>query len=268
LYYAWILEPVSYNAAGPGRLSDEYKEEYILLVSQSYATDGDWEKAQRRLDALDDPDITSTVTNQLEQYLRDGKPAHIMQQLAVVAGRLGSRSPAVAVFVPVSVEQVTMTPARRSVLPTTTLLPTPTNTPRLTIVSDPSPETTEKPSPTPIPVYRLLKQERICRRNVPLPLIEVIVFDAFLEPIPGVEVAVQWDGGSDHFFTGYHPEKGPGYGDFTMEPEVSYAVELAEGSTLARGLEIEACGAELGGLAGGWRLTFQNSDVGQETREP
>jgi hypothetical protein len=268
LYYAWIIEPVSYIAASPARLSDEFKEEYILLVSQSFAADGNWEEAQRRFAELDDPEIANTVTEQLERYLRRGEPVRIMQNMAVVAERLGSRSSAVAVFVPVDVGPSIVTRTQQSALPTSTLLPTPTSTIRSTRTVPLTPTPPEKPSQTPIPVYRLLKQEKICRRNNPLPIIEVVVYDAFLEPIPGVEILVNWDGGTDHFFTGYHPDKGPGYGDFTMEPEISYTVELADGSSTAKGVQIENCGTVMGGLAGGWRLTFQNTDVQQESTEP
>ena len=54
LYYAWILEPVVFTEASPARMSEASKAEYILLVSQSYAVDGDWEKVEERLAALDD----------------------------------------------------------------------------------------------------------------------------------------------------------------------------------------------------------------------
>jgi hypothetical protein len=268
LYYAWLVEPVSYVAAGPSRLSDEYKEEYILLVSQSYAADNDWEKARRRLDNLDDPDVANTVALQLEQSLRNGEPAQILNKLAIVAEKLGSRSSAVALFVPMQDEPILTRQSQGQVLPTTTLLPTPTNTSRATRSAASSPTPTEKPSLTPVPVFRLLKKERICRRNTPIPLIEVVVYDAFLEPIPGIEVLVTWEGQTDHFFTGYHPGNGLGYGDFTMEPELGYRIELSDGSTPVDELQIENCGAEIGGLAGGWRLTYQNTDVQQGSSGP
>jgi hypothetical protein len=73
--------------------------------------------------------------------------------------------------------------------------------------------------------------------------------------LPGVEVWVQWDGGSDRFFTGFKPSLGEGAGDFTMSPDTSYTVVLAEGSPEIGGLRIETCA---NGQAGGWQLTFQN----------
>lgn len=267
LSYTWLLEPVSYSSASPARLSEEFKEEYIFLISESYAIDNNWERTHQRLEALDDPDIAGTVSTQLENYLRSGKPAQIMRNLAVLAERLGAQGPAVAVFVPLDVEPERPTQTPRTTSPTPTLLPTNTATPRLTRTATPA-ANTEKPSPTPVPVYRLLKQEQLCRRNVPIPLIEVVVYDAILEPTPGVEIVVAWDGGLGSFFTGYHSEKGPGFGDFVMSPEVVYTVELADGSVPVTDLRIENCGTEQGGLAGGWRLTFQNSDVPQGTIEP
>jgi hypothetical protein len=94
------------------------------------------------------------------------------------------------------------------------------------------------------------------------------VVDAFLQPLPGVEVIVEWDEGQDHFFTGFIPEQGLGYGDFLMSPEVSYSVFVEEGSPVVSGLRIEDCEADEGGLPGGWRLSFQNTDVVQETPTP
>jgi hypothetical protein len=107
-----------------------------------------------------------------------------------------------------------------------------------------------------------LGQERVCDETAPAPRIEVVVVDAFLEQLPGVEVIVQWNEGEDHFFTGFKPELGMGYGDFQMSPEVSYSVFLVEGSPTVSGLRIEDCEAGEGGLPGGWRLSFQNTDVG------
>jgi len=267
LYYAWVIEPVSYTAAGPHRLGEEYKSEYILLISQSYAADGNWDRALSRLEGLNDPDIAETVSLKLEQHLREGKPAQMLNSLAVVARKLGSRSPAIALFVPPGDDSAIMTPTQVKIQPTSTLLPTPTTTAIATDVATPSVTPTDEPTPTPVSVFKLLKMERICLRNKPIPLIEVVVYDAFLVPIQGVEVLVHWDAGSDHFFTGYHPDHGAGYGDFAMEPETSYSIEVAIGSALVDGLEIENCGEELGGYAGGWRLTYQISDTQDDSEE-
>jgi hypothetical protein len=113
-----------------------------------------------------------------------------------------------------------------------------------------------------------LGQERVCDNQAPTPRIEVVVVDAFLEPLPGVEVLVQWDEGQDHFFTGFKPEEGLGYGDFQMAPDISYSVLIVGGSPTVSGLRVEPCDAAAGGLAGGWRLSFQNTNIVQQTPEP
>jgi hypothetical protein len=107
----------------------------------------------------------------------------------------------------------------------------------------------------------LLSQEQVCSPEFPVPSIEVEVVDAFLEPEPGVEAIVQWNEGVDHFFTGFQPERGLGFGDFTMDPDVSYQVFLEEGSPTVDDLRIETCLETEGGWAGGWRLTFQNTEI-------
>lgn len=268
LYYAWIVEPVVFVAASPARLNDEFKSEYILLVSQSYASDGNWERAERRLMALNDPDISGRVASQLEAFLRSGRPAPVMRNLAILAERLGVSNPAVAVFVPQVAATVTATASVESVSPTPTQSPEPSRTRPPTPTPLPPATATARPSPTPVPVYRLLSQEQVCQRRIPVPRIEVETVDGLLEPLPGVEVIISWPEGTDHFFTGFQPEKGRGYGDFGMSPDISYSVVLADGSPTVSGLQIETCSPRQGGLAGGWRLTFQNTDVTQETATP
>lgn len=269
LYYAWIVDPVVYVDAGPSRLGEDFKAEYIFLVSQSYAADGDLPRARARLAALADVDTEARVAAQLENYLRRGAPAAYTQNLAVLAQDLGAGGAAVAIFVPPTPAATpTATPAdpeseslppTPSPTPTTTRLPT--NTPTPTLTPTPTPSLT----PTPQPVYRLLNQERVCRRDGPAPWIEVITLDAMLEPLPGVEIVVTWDGGADRFFTGFKPELGEGYGDFMMSPDVSYAVMAADGSPPVSGLRLEMCDS---GFAGGWRLTFQNLLVGLTPTPP
>ncbi|MFQ5435234.1 MAG: hypothetical protein ACE5FD_10205, partial [Anaerolineae bacterium] len=250
--------PVVFVDASPARLSDFYRDEYIWLVSQSFAADGNLERARRRLDALEEPDVNGRLVTLLETALRQQKPPDQTRNLAELAQQLGIEDRTVALFAPTPLfgtPTPTATPfIAPSVTPTETTLPT--NTPRPTL----TPTNTPRPSPSPAPVYRLLFQERVCP-GVPAPRIEVITLDALLEPEPGGEALVSWEGGSDRFFTGFKPEQGAGYGDFEMEPGVAYAVMLAAGSPEISGLSVQTCDD---GLAGGWRLTFQNLVVGSD----
>ena len=72
-----------------------HKEAYIHLVSQSYAAEGDWNRAQQRLAALDDPAIAQTAASLLETYLRQQKPASEIENMARLAQQLGAQGAAV-----------------------------------------------------------------------------------------------------------------------------------------------------------------------------
>ena len=251
LYYAWVVNPVVYTDASPARLSDRYRAEYILLVSQSFAQDSDWSRAQSRLARLNDPELADTVDALLAQFVREQKAPEDIRTLALLAQQMGVETQTVALFAPT---------------PLPDLRPTPTiAAPETAVPSTNTPFPTSQPSPTALPTltptsisdlnFRLLDQQRLCQPGENTPLIVVIVQDAFLNDQPGVEVLVTWQNGADHFFTGFKPANGPGYGDFTMEPGVSYTVILAEGSPEVSGLRIEPCDD---GRDGGWQLTFQN----------
>ena len=262
LYYAWVINPIVLTDALPGRLRPDLRDDYLYLISQSYAADGDIARARARLAALDVADLPALLDSELQRYLRSGRPAADVRNLAELAEGLGVEGAGVALFAPtaaVTAAVPTFTPAPN--VPTATLLPTPTLTPTaaptLTPSATPLPSTT--PTATPEPVYRLLSQERACAPERGAPLIAVVVVDALLEPLPGAEILVSWDGGGDRFFTGFQPQESRGYGDFVMTAEVSYSVTIGSGNPTVSGLRVEPCSD---GAPGGWRLTFQNLIVG------
>lgn len=247
LYYAWVVDPVVYINAGPARLSETHKAEYIFLVSQSYAANGNWGQAQQRLAALEDPDLAATVNALLESYVRNLAPPEALRHLAALAQQLGAEGGAVAVFAPTAAALPTPT------LAAPLLLPTPEPLPTLTAMSSLTPTATLPPQPTEVWAYQLLNQEQLCDLEG-APRIEVITQDAALNDLPGTAVLVRWDGGDDRFFTGFKPDQGVGYGDFMMAPDVSYTVALVDGSPEVSGLRVERCAD---GREGGWRLVFQ-----------
>lgn len=267
LAYAWLVNPIVYSDVSPARLAADYRAEYILLVSQNYVATGNWPQAQARLMALDSPDVTVEVTTQFEQYLREGRPAGQVRALAMVAAQLGSRSPALSLFGPTPLPPA-VTPLPTATVPTLTPTPQATPSPTRRPTNTPTLPPTVTPlitaTPSPPPVYRLLAQEQLCDPAGTVTKIAVEAVDGLLQPLPGVEIVVRWDEGEDHFFTGFKPELGLGYGDFAMSPDISYAVYLAEGSPTVSGLQIEPCD---NGFVGGWRLVFQNLIFIQPTPE-
>ncbi len=266
LYYAWIAEPVTFTEASPARLREKYKKEYILLVSQSFQADGNWELAQDRLLALGEPDVGQVIVGQLEADLRDGRPSSELHSLAVLARQVGVDSPVVDVFAPPPTRALSALATAPPTPPVSVLDPSPIfeGTRLPTSTPAPSPTPTPVPSPTQVPAYRLLNQEQVCDPTGPAERIEVITVDSFLEPLPGAEVLVSWEGGRDHFFTGYKPELGLGYGDVNISPDISYDLMMADGSQVVSDLRIELCDPIAGGHPGGWRLTFQDTDVIQD----
>lgn len=269
LYYAWLVDPADTQTAAPADLRTDFKEDYILMVSQAYAADGDWALAQARLNQLEDPELTNTVIAQLERYLRRGEAADVVRNLAELAKQLGAEGRALALFAPTPAMSATPTAEGTPavVTATPTLLPTPTASlePQASATPTNTPPPTPTASPTAVPNYRLLSQQQFCQSYFDEPHIEVVVVDALLQEVPGVEIEVNWENGTDHFFTGFKPEDGPGYADFKMEADVSYTLTVVGGSLPIGGLRTEPC--DTGTKLQGWELRFQNTVLFQETEE-
>ena len=267
LYYAWIVEPVSFTQVSPGRLEESLRRDYLYLISQGFANDGNVARARQRLASLGSEDMAEMVADELALYVRTGRSAADVANMAQLAAALGVQNETVALFAPTAVALALAPTAEPQNSPTPTLLPTPTLTrpPTATATPTQTPFPSTTPTATPPPVYRLLAQERLCFPSDEAQLIEVYVLNAFLDPLPGVAVQVDWDGGSDRFFTGFKPEGGPGYADFIMAPETSYRVSLPAGSPTISGLRIEACNEEGPDMLTGWQLTFQNLIIPTDT---
>lgn len=52
LIYGWVLRPVEYVDTAPDTLREDYRTDYVLMVAEAYAGDGDLDLAQIRLAAL------------------------------------------------------------------------------------------------------------------------------------------------------------------------------------------------------------------------
>jgi hypothetical protein len=254
LVYTWIIDPVQFYNTAPDRLREDLKQEYIILIGDTYAADGDWSAAQERLADLGDPDIAHTVLRLTEQAIADGRPVATVRHLAVLAGQLGASSPAVAAFVPT--RSIRATPTSVAVIATFTPAPaTPSPTP--TTAPTPSPMPTIRPTATPVLLYRLLTQQRICEPDREQPLLQVVVRDATGDEIPGAEILVTWGEQTERLFTGLKPELGLGYADLVMRPETTYAVQLAHGSEAASGIHASACNSSNGPRLLSTRLIFE-----------
>lgn len=131
--------------------------------------------------------------------------------------------------------------------PTRTPIPRPTSTPTLT----------RQPSATPGNAFVVSQQEQVCDPALGSPLLQIEVENSVREPVPGAQVVVTWDGGEERFFTGLKPEFGLGYGDFQLEPGLSYTIRLDLPSQTVGDLAAVECQAPGGSSYwGGWKLVY------------
>jgi hypothetical protein len=109
----------------------------------------------------------------------------------------------------------------------------------------------------------VLSQTLVCTETVPL--LQVLVRAAPEEsegaeregtPLPGVVLWLTWPGGADRAITGLRPEIDPGYADFTLQPDVPYALSVGEpNAPVLSGLQAQPCPD--GERMGGWRIVVQ-----------
>ncbi|MEM7800373.1 MAG: hypothetical protein AAF633_14355 [Chloroflexota bacterium] len=262
LYFAWRIYPLNPPVGTLADFLPSFKEEYVYMVSQQYAETDDWETANQYLIRLNDPAIDQYAVQQLDNYLRSGRSADAVRDMARLAQALGAEGQALDIFAPTPISggvieilpspSPTLNPAAESPIATPTLLPSPT--PILPATPIFPTETPIRPESGP---FLLQEQEVVCHAELTAPRIEVIVLDENGEPLPAIEVLVRSDGQEDRFITGFKPEFGLGYGDVSMEADRSYAITLAEGSDTVSGLQIEICADQSGNA--GWRLVFQKN---------
>lgn len=251
LLYAWVLQPVEHIDTFPSSLQNEYKEAYRALVASAYVADGDLGRAKARLALLGDDDPVRTLSLQAQQALSRDDDDHQARALGILAAALGSGSAGtqIAALAPTSDGSSTPKPDLTST-PTTESKKSPT--PTL------PPAVTRTPTPTQSSGFKLREFVLVCEPELAAaPLIQVYLFDAANQPVPGVEIIVSWEEGEDRFFSGLKPEFGLGYADFTMQPGIEYTVRLAAGGDAVPGLTPVDCQGEDGSTwLGTWRVNY------------
>lgn len=288
LVYAWIIQPVQYTNTPPSSLRADFKEQYRTMIALAYLANSDLVRARARLDLLQDQDLYRILAEQAQRKLAEGKYPEEARALGLLAVALGQASapptqpPAAQVAAsdtPAILAAPSATPTTRVIVTSPTLTPetavnppTAATAPQATIgtpavsgsprasatlrpTSTPLP--TRSPTPTPGAPFVLDRQQLVCDPNLGESLIQVEVFDSAGQSVPGVEVVVNWDGGENHFFTGFKPEISLGYADFAMTPGVVYTLRLADGGQIIPGLTPSECeGSGSTRYWGSWRLIF------------
>ncbi len=283
LVYAWIIQPVQYTNTPPSSLRADFKEQYRTMIALAYLANNDLVRARARLELLQDQDLYRILAEQAQRKLAEGKYPEEARALGLLAVALGqappppTQTPATQVAAnetPTSPAAPSASPTTRVIIPSPTLTPetavittTTASAPQATVSGSPRASATLRPTSTPLPTrsptptpgapFVLDRQQLVCNPNLGESLIQVEVFDSAGQPVPGVEVVINWDGGENHFFTGFKPEISLGYADFVMTPGVVYTLRLADGGQIIPGLTPSECeGSGNTRYWGSWRLIF------------
>jgi hypothetical protein len=266
IFYAWMIAPVRYINTTPNTLRADFKDQYRMLIAASYASTHDLARAKSRLELIGDADPVQALTAQAQRMLADGQPFDVVQQVAILADDLQSGvahiPPTAVTESSTSLESPTSTPT--AVLPKTETPQTaPIESPTVEIINTVIPMTiTPRPTHTPAPTagapFILLSNDKVCNPNLTDGLLQISVIDSHHHQMPGVEIIITWDGGEEHFFTGFKPDIANGYADYIMQANVAYTVRIAESGTPVPNLIAPACTDSSGQTyTGGFHLTFQ-----------
>ncbi len=275
LIFSRLVEPVQYVDVTPNLLSVEARDTYREMIAMAFEADGNLGRARQRLALLNDSSPAQALSAQAQRMANqvgsegkalallaeayNPKPTNQSTPTAVAATPVPTNSPTSTATIQLS-PSATIDPGlavRTATLPAT-MTPTPTvtqtGTPAATVTARP----TLRPTATLGAPYAFSDKQVVCDPNAP-GMLEVEVYDKAGEPVPGVQIRVNWPpNGLDIFYTGLALEINPGYADFHMAPNILYAVRAGENGEVVTGLEVQGCTLPDGGgsFQGGMKITF------------
>ena len=88
LWYGWVVNPVEYKDTDVAHLYTVYRDEFILMVGEAYAVDGDLGTARARLALLSLPDPANTIADMAEAAIGQSGSRLDVQALARLAAAL------------------------------------------------------------------------------------------------------------------------------------------------------------------------------------
>lgn len=250
LYVAWIVRPVQPVGLTPAALKVAEKEEYIRMVADTYAVDGDLRLARERLSRLNAGNSRQWVVD-LAQGAANNERDGQARRLARLAFALDAEGPVI-----------------RELAALATGTPNPTATPLISPTPLPSPTVTPLPPESQGGRFDWIVTERrrlTCEEDPSNGLVLAVrVEDMDGDPVAGVPLRVEWGDQSDRFFTGLQSDD-PGYADFEMAAD-RYIVAVDEGqSELALDLTTDELQAQCTDVDGeepvyhGWFIRFRRT---------
>jgi hypothetical protein len=274
LYYSMKVDPVRYVNIEPSSLQQVDQDRYRALIASAYAADQNLERAKQRLALLNDSDPASTLTLQASRAVQEGRPASEINALGMLAvaisqgSQVSAPNPQPLASATLTLTPASPTPAASATLTQPAISPSPPSITATATITVTSPGRTLAPTTTPLPTrtatptpgapFVLQKEAQlVCDPSLSEPFIQIEAQDAAGNPVPGVEVIVNWQGGEEHFFTGLKPDISPGYADFLMTPGVVYSLHLADGGESVPGITPNECEKSDGTRYwGSWKLIF------------
>ena len=252
LLYAWLWQPVEHVDTYPSSMKAEYKDAYRALVAAAYVADGDLGRAQSRLVVLGDEDPVRALSLQSQRLYNSDQDSQQARLLSILEKSLTGDFE----NIPALVDTVDSTPTPTDNAADTQTAGEQEATATMTLI--PTAAITRTPTATPGAAFTVRDSLLVCEPELKeVSLIQVYVYNAADQPVPGVAITVSWDGGEERFYTGLKPEFGYGYADFEMLPEVDYTVQPANGGEAVPGLTPTDCQGEDGEVwYGSWRINF------------
>jgi len=269
LYVAWEAWPVQYYDSDPSALNREYVTDYMVLIAEQHAVDGNTDRARARLQELGIEDIEEAVGQLTNYYIAEGGNLRTVRALAGLSYALGAGTSGMAIYLqkatPTPTPPSTSTPSPTATIAptstqTSTVIPTSTVTPTATMVKETvAPTSQPTATATNQPIFLLTERRRICSMEENAGKIEVYVQEANGAGIPGMQIDISWEDGQESFFTGLKPDHGAGYADYAFrELDWEYAITLPLSGDTASMIAAHpvAAGCPSGSTAVSWQLTF------------
>lgn len=246
LAYAWLLAPLPEVDTEPHQLHRLARAEYMVAIILRWAADDDLVRAARALDDLrlgeDAPAAVAALACELvgRGYAEDGSGFRAIQQVVRFYQNAGASGCADVLNLPSSSSALVEISAVPEEPPTTA---TPSGT------ALPGPPSTTR-------AFQLTRLETHCDPAT-AGLIIVYVQEPNTRGIRGQRVRVSWESGESFFVTGLHPDQDPGYGDFAMQPDQRYRVELPGQSPPSDILSARRCQSRGRSLLRSYLLTYR-----------
>lgn len=263
IFYAWVIDPISYYDTAPCTLRAEFKTQYRSLIAQAYQANGDLGRVHERLALLKDEDLEWLLSAQAQRILANGGSPDEARALALLATDLEMHPLATQDENQEDSTQInnqlekTKEPASTSNpiedVSSGTQFPLLTMTPVITF----TPRSTPRTEPTLGSPFALRDRQIVCDPSLLHGLLQIEVLGNEGEPVPGVQVDIMWNDGEDTFYTGLYPQISLGYADFSMTPDTIYSIRVGEGGEITSDIAVSEC-EDADGFPywGGWWLRF------------